>query len=97
MAVLTAAGVQSEAQLPFAGLHQLLQPLLVRIGELAVPQREALKAAFGMTDKVAPELVLIALATLETPRRAGRSWSSPTTPSGSTAGAPRSWRSSPGA
>jgi hypothetical protein len=65
MAVLTAAGVQSEAQLPFAGLHQLLQPLLVRIGELAVPQREALKAAFGMTDKVAPELVLIALATLE--------------------------------
>jgi DNA-binding CsgD family transcriptional regulator len=65
MVVLTAAGVHSEAHLPFAGLHQLLQQLLPRIDELPGPQRDALKAAFGMTDKVAPELVLIALATLE--------------------------------
>ncbi|HEY6887607.1 MAG TPA: ATP-binding protein, partial [Solirubrobacter sp.] len=27
MAVLTATGVQSEASLPFAGLHQLLRPV----------------------------------------------------------------------
>jgi len=32
---------------------------------LPIPQREALKAAFGMTDAAAPELFLIALATLE--------------------------------
>jgi hypothetical protein len=30
MQVLTATGVQSEAHLPFAGLHQLLRPMLAR-------------------------------------------------------------------
>lgn len=65
MQVLSTTGVQSEAHLTFAGLHQLLQPLLVRIDELPVPHRDALKAAFGMTDTAAPELFLIALATLE--------------------------------
>ena len=34
MTVLTATGVQSEAHLPFAGLHQLLRPVRERAVEL---------------------------------------------------------------
>jgi hypothetical protein len=69
MRVLTASGVQMESQLPFAGLHQLLHPLLNHADELPTPQREALHAAFGKStsaaDGPAPNLFLIALATLE--------------------------------
>ena len=63
--VLTTTGVQSEAHLPFAGLHQLLRPCLAEIGELPAPQRSAVSAAFGMTDVAAPDMFLIALASLE--------------------------------
>ena len=45
--VLRATGVQSEARVPFAGLHQLLYPLTDRFGLLPPPQRKALLAAFG--------------------------------------------------
>ena len=60
MLVLTAVGVQSEANLPFAGPHQLLRPILGRAGELPAPQRDALHAAFGWTDAAAPDLALVA-------------------------------------
>ena len=49
--------------MPFAGLHQLLSPVLDRLAELAAPQRDALRAAFGLTDR-RPDLFLIALAVL---------------------------------
>ena len=65
MLVVFAAGVQSEAHLPFAGLHQLLRPLLARLEELPAPQRTAVQAAFGMTSAAAPDQFLIALATLD--------------------------------
>jgi predicted ATPase len=65
MVLLTASGTQSEAQLPFAGLHQLLQPYLGELGKLPAPQRAALEAAFGMSEEAAPDLFLIALATLD--------------------------------
>src|SRR5215813_6117701 len=65
MRVLTATGVQSEAHLPFAGLHQLLRPLLGEAADLPAPQREALYAAFGMSTEPASNVFLIALATLE--------------------------------
>jgi DNA-binding CsgD family transcriptional regulator len=65
MQVLTAIGVQSEAQLPFAGLHQLLRPIIAGAEGLPVRQRVALLAAFGMTDAAAPDRFLIALAALE--------------------------------
>ena len=55
MAVLTATGVQPEAHLPFAGLHQLLQPVREPATELPEIQRTALDAAFGLTHKAAPE------------------------------------------
>ncbi len=65
MPVLTATGVQSEAHLPFAGLHQLLRPILAATDDLPARQRIALLAAFGMADAAAPDLFLIALAALE--------------------------------
>jgi DNA-binding CsgD family transcriptional regulator len=65
MLVLTAAGVPCEAQLPFAGLNQLLRPVLGRIDGLAAPQRGAILAAFGLTDAAAQDLFLTALAALD--------------------------------
>jgi DNA-binding CsgD family transcriptional regulator len=65
MSVLTTTGVQSEAHLPFAGLHQLLRPVRGRVAELPSVQRAALDAAFGLTHEVAPEHYRIAMAALD--------------------------------
>ena len=65
MSVLTTTGVQSEARLPFAGLHQLLRPVRGRAAELPAVQRAALDAAFGLTPEVAPEHYRIAMAALD--------------------------------
>ena len=65
MLSLKVTGVQSEAVLPFAGLHSLLQPLLGRVDALGAPQRNALLAAFGMTDAAVPDPFLTALAALD--------------------------------
>ncbi len=65
ISVLTTTGVQSEAHLPFAGLHQLLRPVRARVAELPVAQRAALDAAFGLTHEVAPEHYRIAMAALD--------------------------------
>jgi DNA-binding CsgD family transcriptional regulator/tetratricopeptide (TPR) repeat protein len=64
--VLRTTGVQSETQLPFAGLHQLVLPVLAQTERLPTPQRVALLAAFGMVEiDEAPDRFLIALAVLE--------------------------------
>ena len=65
MTVLRRAGVQSEAHVPFAGLHQLLRPVRERVVELPPVQRDALDAAFGLTGEVAPEHYRIAMASLD--------------------------------
>jgi DNA-binding CsgD family transcriptional regulator len=65
MTVLTATGVQSEAHLPFAGLHQLLRPVRERAAGLPPIQRDALDAAFGLTREVATEHYRIAMASLD--------------------------------
>jgi DNA-binding CsgD family transcriptional regulator/tetratricopeptide (TPR) repeat protein len=62
--VLAVTGLESEAQLPYAGLHQLLQPVLEAAGSLPVPQRSALLTALGMRSGTPPEMFLVALATL---------------------------------
>ena len=62
--VVSTAGALSEAQLAFAGLHQLLLPLLGRLDLLPDPQRQALETAFGVAEGDAPDLFLIGLATL---------------------------------
>src|ERR1700754_3515075 len=47
--VARAAGVQSEMELPFAGLHQLCAPMLGSLQRLPTPQRDALSTAFGLS------------------------------------------------
>lgn len=59
-----AAGVESETQFAFAGLHQLCEPLLDRAGALPDPQQTALGVAFGLRDGAAPDRFLVGLATL---------------------------------
>lgn len=65
MLVLTTAGAQSETHLPFAGLHQLLRPVMGGMRELEPVQRAALSSAFGLTDPVAPNPFMVGLAVLE--------------------------------
>src|SRR3979490_1240387 len=48
-AVARAAGVQSEMELAYAGLHQLCAPMMDRIARIAPPQRDALSTAFGLS------------------------------------------------
>src|SRR6516225_7793285 len=62
--VARATGVQSEMELPFAGLHQLCAPMLDRAERLPVPQREALRTAFGLSAGPAPDRFLVGLAVL---------------------------------
>jgi len=52
--VLSTVGVQSEAQLPFGGLHQLLRPILGLAKGLPARQRDALLAVFGMSEGERP-------------------------------------------
>src|SRR6516225_4402790 len=62
--VARAVGVQSEMELAFAGLHQLCAPMLGRAGRLPVPQRDALRTAFGLADGPPPDRFLVGLAVL---------------------------------
>ncbi|MEV7776025.1 AAA family ATPase [Kitasatospora sp. NPDC086791] len=48
--VIRVAGVEYEAELPYAGLSMLLAPGLDRLDALPGPQRRALEAAFGLAD-----------------------------------------------
>ncbi len=62
--VARVAGVESEMELPFAGLHQLCAPMLGRLGSLAEPQRRGLSVAFGLCSGDSPDRFLVALAAL---------------------------------
>jgi hypothetical protein len=62
--ILETAGVETEALLPYAGLHRLLRPVLSSAGGLPAPLRRALLTAFGEDDGVSPEPFFIALAAL---------------------------------
>jgi predicted ATPase len=62
--VVRAAGVQSEMELAFAGLHQLCAPLLDRLEVLPVPQAEAVRIAFGLSAGPVPDRFLVGLAVL---------------------------------
>jgi DNA-binding CsgD family transcriptional regulator len=62
--VARAAGVQSEIELAYAGLHQLCAPMLDRVEALPHPQRDALSVAFGLSAGHAPDPFLIGVAVL---------------------------------
>jgi len=65
MKVLTFSGTRLEAALPFAGLHQIVQPLAGGVGRLPAPQRDAVLTAFGMVPGSCPSPLFAALGTLE--------------------------------
>ncbi len=62
--VARAGGVQSEMELAFAGLSQLLAPMLDRLERVPGPQREALQTAFGISHGEAPDRFLVGMAVL---------------------------------
>jgi DNA-binding CsgD family transcriptional regulator len=66
MRVLRAVGVESESELAFAGLHQLLRPILGDLETLAPPRRAALSAALGLSESAGPvDRFLVAAAALD--------------------------------
>lgn len=62
--VLRATGVESEFELPFAALHQLLRPVLSRVDRLPAPQAGALSAAFGLVGESQDNRFLVSVALL---------------------------------
>src|SRR5262252_4049719 len=62
--VVRAAGMLPEMEFAFAGLHQLCAPMLDHLDRLPVPQREALRTAFGISAGPAPNCFFIGLAVL---------------------------------
>src|SRR5258708_10467376 len=60
---LTTVGVESEAEFAFAGLHQLLHPVLEHAARLPAAQRRALDTAFCAGEEVEPGSFRGALAT----------------------------------
>ena len=65
MRVLLVTGRESESRLAFAGLHQLLRPVLSRVSGLSGRQAQALYRALGLSaDSGAPDPLLIGAAVL---------------------------------
>ena len=62
--VARAAGVESEMELAYAGLHQLCGPMLDEVEGLPAPQREALETVFGLSSSAAPDRFLVGLGVL---------------------------------
>jgi hypothetical protein len=65
MHVLRATGLQGEAELAFAGLHQLVWPLRDFIGQLAEAQSAVLHGVLGAAAGQPPGRFLVGAATLE--------------------------------
>jgi DNA-binding CsgD family transcriptional regulator len=62
--VIRVAGVESEMELAFAALQQMLSPMLDLADRLPEPQRDALGVAFGLRAGPAPDRFLVGLAAL---------------------------------
>ena len=62
--LLRGRGVQSESELPFAALHQILRPVLPQLQRLPPPQKSALRAALGMERRRSDERFLVSVAVL---------------------------------
>ncbi|MFF3515209.1 AAA family ATPase [Streptomyces sp. NPDC002573] len=57
--------VESEAELGFAALHQLLRPYVAQLGQPPSPQGDALARVFGLQERTsAPDRFLVALVAL---------------------------------
>jgi DNA-binding CsgD family transcriptional regulator/tetratricopeptide (TPR) repeat protein len=62
--IVRAAGVESEMELAFGGLHQLCAPFMDHLHRLPEPQRAAIETAFGMSAGTPPDRFLVGLAVL---------------------------------
>jgi DNA-binding NarL/FixJ family response regulator len=62
--VLRAVGIESESELAFAGLHQVLWPVLDRVERLPGPQATALRAAFALSEETVAERLHVSLGAL---------------------------------
>jgi DNA-binding CsgD family transcriptional regulator len=64
MRVLRARGVQSEVQIPFAGLFELLRPTLGHLDRIPAPQAEALERALALRPGRPEDRFAVGAATL---------------------------------
>jgi DNA-binding CsgD family transcriptional regulator len=64
MRVARIVGLEPEVELAFAGVHQLLAPMLERFDDLPAPQRQALAGAFGLVRHAPPDRFFVGLAVL---------------------------------
>ena len=62
--IVRVLGIESEAELGFAALHQLLLPFAAGLRFLPAPQRDALAGALGLRRADSPDRFLLALAAL---------------------------------
>jgi DNA-binding CsgD family transcriptional regulator len=62
--VLRCSAIESEAQMPFGGLHILLRPWMDRLGALPERQQTALAAALGFAPSTTGDRFLVGLAVL---------------------------------
>lgn len=71
--VIRTDGIESELQLDYAGLHRIVLPFIERLPQLPVLQREAIRAAFGLSATGRPDRFRVGLATLTLLGDPGRS------------------------
>src|SRR5215469_16980859 len=64
MAVLSATGVEAESDLAFAGLHELLRPILDHLGDRPDIQSQALASALGLAPSTHADRLLLSAAVL---------------------------------
>jgi hypothetical protein len=62
--VLRSAGIESEAELAFAGLHQVVRRVLDRLDRLPPPQASALRSAFALSEEPLGERFAVSLGVL---------------------------------
>jgi DNA-binding CsgD family transcriptional regulator len=62
--VIRATGVEAESALPFAGVHQLVWPLMERLDEIPPRQAAALRGAIGVDTPAGDDRFLIGAAVL---------------------------------
>jgi DNA-binding CsgD family transcriptional regulator len=64
MSVISARGVEFEADVPYAGLHELLMPAFDLLDRLPAPQAAALRSSLGLGKRIEADRLVIGAATV---------------------------------